>query len=352
MIHPHIVSTLNQYTRLWLCGWGTWWHVYPISSLIQYIQLSDKINSKIQDYYWMGWIHQMEQQECHRLQKTKNFSQLHFLPLVSGKMRRYLDLENIWLNIIDGCKVIVWTIQAVFYLLKYRIDAIFCKWWYMALPVVLAAIILRIPLYIHESDSHYGLTHRIAYRWAQEIWLGMWSSTDIMVDHRIILTGQILSPELFHTLESIPSSVTILQKKYPQAYPIIVTPWSLWSQKIFEQLIDVIAEAWNIYIRYIVCGKLNTEYVEKFEKFANVVAYKQVTPSLMWCLYRQVKGAIVRWGATTLAECAYFQLKTIASPLIYTHDQVDNIAHYTTLYPKQFFCKYDIKLQDIQYVFW
>ena len=42
----------------------------------------------------------------------------------------------------------------------------------MALPVVIAGIILRKPLYIHESDTHYGLTHRIAYRFARKIYIG------------------------------------------------------------------------------------------------------------------------------------------------------------------------------------
>lgn len=92
----------------------------------------------------------------------------------------------------------------------------------MALPVVLASIALRIPLYIHESDSHYGLTHRIARRWAKEIWLGI-STADTSTDSRITITGQILSPEL-DDIQDTPDEISQLLNKYPHAYPIIVTP--------------------------------------------------------------------------------------------------------------------------------
>lgn len=348
-IHPDVITTLHQYKRIWLCWWGTWWHVYPISSLIQYIQSSDKINSKIQDYYRLGWKDQMEAQECRRLQQTKSLTQLHFLPLVSGKMRRYLDLQNIALNTRDIFKVLVWTMQALFYLWRYNIDVIFCKGWYMALPVVLASMILRIPLYIHESDSHYGLTHRIARHWAKKIWLGM-STADTTADDRITVTWQILSPELDQEYP-IPPEVLRLQQRYPRAYPIIVTPGSLGSQTIFDQLIEIIPHCRDRYIWYIICGTLNTSYMSHFAQFPQVCVYAQATPWLMGCLYRQSQGAIVRWGVTTLAECHYFGLKTLACPLAHTHDQVDNIKYYSTLYPQQFFCKTEITIDDIQQIF-
>lgn len=48
----------------------------------------------------------------------------------------------------------------------------FAKGGYVCLPVGLSAKILRIPLVIHDSDAHPGLTNRVLSRWASEIATG------------------------------------------------------------------------------------------------------------------------------------------------------------------------------------
>lgn len=48
----------------------------------------------------------------------------------------------------------------------------FTKGGYVCLPVGLAAHVLRIPLVIHDSDAHPGLTNRVLSRWARAIGTG------------------------------------------------------------------------------------------------------------------------------------------------------------------------------------
>lgn len=103
------------------------------------------------------------------------------------------------------------------------------------------------------------------------------ASADRSGDPRITVTGQILSPEL-EQFASTPADVLSLQSRYPDAYPILVTPGSLGSQVIFDQLLDIIPKFGCHYIWYIVCGALNTQYVSKFASFPNIVVYPQVTP--------------------------------------------------------------------------
>jgi hypothetical protein len=43
--------------------------------------------------------------------------------------------------------------QSLVYLLRFRIDVVFCKGGYVALPVVVAAWILRKKILVHESDT-------------------------------------------------------------------------------------------------------------------------------------------------------------------------------------------------------
>lgn len=90
--------------------------------------------------------------------------------VISGKLRRYHHLSLVqhllipsvvFPNIIDVFKVLFGTVQAFFKLLAWRPDVIFAKGGYVCLPVGYAARLLRIPLVIHDSDAHPGLTNRL-----------------------------------------------------------------------------------------------------------------------------------------------------------------------------------------------
>ena len=102
--------------------------------------------------------------------------------IVAGKLRRYhrlslvsqlLQFRTIVLpNIIDSFKLVIGTFQSVGKLLLWRPDVVFSKGGFVCLPVGIAARLLRIPLVIHDSDAHPGLTSRILARWAVTIATG------------------------------------------------------------------------------------------------------------------------------------------------------------------------------------
>lgn len=350
MWHQDIVDTLTSHRHIIMCGWGTGWHVYPISSLIQYIESNSKVNSKIKKIFrcWQTWS--IEEAEYHRIQNKMSQTDLSFLIIISGKIRRYVDLQNIILNTIDIFKIIIGTIQSIYYIIKYDIDAVFSKGWYVAWPMIIASILMQKTLYIHESDSHYGLAHRLWYRHASRIWIGTQALKSDQ-NPKIVYSGQIFAPDLLHPHNQAPESLMQLKKTYPNAYSIIVTPWSLGSQTLYEQLLPLIPQMWEQYIWYIVCGRLNTSYVKKFCIYPYIYAIEEASRELMWHLYRHAQWAIVRWGITTLAECQYFGLKTLAIPLQNTHDQADNVKYYVQSYPWQFFCRHAISIEDIRQIF-
>lgn len=69
-------------------------------------------------------------------------------------------------------KVIVGLGQSLYKLLVWRPDVVFTKGGFVCLPVGMAARILHIPLVIHDSDAHPGLTNRILAHWAARIGTG------------------------------------------------------------------------------------------------------------------------------------------------------------------------------------
>ena len=101
--------------------------------------------------------------------------------VTAGKLRRYYHLSLLqhflWpslmlKNLGDGFLVAVGFIQSIFKLLIWRPDVVFTKGGYVCLPVGMAARVLNIPLVIHDSDAHPGLTNRILARWATAIGTG------------------------------------------------------------------------------------------------------------------------------------------------------------------------------------
>ena len=75
----------------------------------------------------------------------------------SGKLRRYFS----WQNFIDPFNVLIGVIQAMFVVLRERPDVVFSKGGFVAVPVVLAAWVFRIPVVCHESDIVPGLANRL-----------------------------------------------------------------------------------------------------------------------------------------------------------------------------------------------
>lgn len=102
--------------------------------------------------------------------------------ILSGKLRRYHNmpvwrqmmhpLSIVWPNLRDMVFVVIGTIQSVIKLMLWRPDVIFTKGGFVCLPIGVAAKILNIPLVIHDSDAHPGLTNRILSKWANAIATG------------------------------------------------------------------------------------------------------------------------------------------------------------------------------------
>ena len=99
--------------------------------------------------------------------------------IIAGKFRRYNSLtfwqqmrrlrKIVLPNIADAFKIFFGTVQSFFKLVAWRPDVIFAKGGYVCMPVGFAARLLRIPLVIHDSDTHPGLTNRVLSRFAQVI---------------------------------------------------------------------------------------------------------------------------------------------------------------------------------------
>lgn len=91
---------------------------------------------------------------------------IKYYPISSGKLRRYLSVDNAK----DVFKVLKGVIDARKVLKREKPDLLFSKGGFVSVPVVIAARSLNIPTIIHESDLTPGLANKISLKFAKKIY--------------------------------------------------------------------------------------------------------------------------------------------------------------------------------------
>lgn len=103
-------------------------------------------------------------------------AKIPFESIMTGKWRRYFSLRNF----VDLFRIPLGTLQAFFKMVKSRPHAVFSKGGFVGLPVVWAAFLLGIPVFIHESDVIPGLATRLSAPFARRIFLGHSQTEEMM----------------------------------------------------------------------------------------------------------------------------------------------------------------------------
>lgn len=316
--------------RIAMAGWGTWWHVFPIKSLLEFLKQKDDLSAKIDAIYRFGdkkWLeHTVFKWLSDAHKESKHWFSLHFVPIKSGKYRRETLLRSRLKNIKDLFLFGIWVIQSFFKIIYYKIDVIFCKWWYIALPVVIAGKILRKKIIVHESDTRPGLVNKIASKFASTTFTGF---DDVLPKSKTV--GQILSEEI--VVDS--AEAKLFLKQYPELKQdkakILIIGWSQGSQRLYQSIIKAIESdksLQNDFQFLIVLGLLNKDLRSQFERFPNVVCFDFVSQKEMWMLCYHCDVAITRAGTTSLAEQKLYDMKLFIVPIAWTHDQYDNAWRY------------------------
>lgn len=118
--------------RVAFAGGGTGGHVFPVRSLIQHIESHVEYKNKATKMVRFGERGSLEEEV------TKEFSDVKFIHIHSGKIRRDSSLGEWLRNIADLFKFAYGVLECIVLLHKYKIDVIFSKGGYVSLPVVIA----------------------------------------------------------------------------------------------------------------------------------------------------------------------------------------------------------------------
>lgn len=144
---------MAQHIHLVAVGGGSGGHIYPGLSVIRQMESAGMI--KRSEVLWL----------CSRRELDRKILSSHgisFVPIPSGKLRRYSSMENI----LDMPRIAAGLAVSLRVLRRNRPRCLFSKGGYVSVPAVAAARMLGIPVVSHESDLDPGLATRINQRFS------------------------------------------------------------------------------------------------------------------------------------------------------------------------------------------
>ncbi|MBX2866876.1 UDP-N-acetylglucosamine--N-acetylmuramyl-(pentapeptide) pyrophosphoryl-undecaprenol N-acetylglucosamine transferase [Candidatus Kaiserbacteria bacterium] len=161
--------------RIVLTGGGSGGHFYPLIAIAESIR-ENTLSAQAELYYMGPNPYNKESLDALNIK---------FVSCPSGKMRRYFS----FMNFVDIFKVLFGFFIALFKLFWIYPDAIMSKGGYTTVPVVLAAWFLRIPVVVHESDVHPGISNKIGGRIAQYVAISWADTAEDFKKEKVAQTG-------------------------------------------------------------------------------------------------------------------------------------------------------------------
>ncbi len=197
---------------------GTGGHIYPALSI------AEKLKDKNTDILFIGTIHRMEKELVPR--ENFRFIGLDVLPLKS---------------VISVFKMIKSVFRAISILRKEKPTEVIGFGNYITIPVLTAAILLRIPYYLQEQNSTMGQANRYFYRWAKKVFVAFENTVDSVPEKyrsKFFVTGNPLRKE-FYTKNKEEERIKL--RISPEERVILIIGGSLGARSINE----AVARKWK-----------------------------------------------------------------------------------------------------------
>ena len=299
--------------KILLTGGGTGGHFFPIIAVIREIK---KICSEKEtmNFFYLGPKDKFSSEILKKEGvKTKN--------IVSGKIRRYFSLKSFFQNLVDiFIRIPIGIFQAFWYIFFLNPDIIFSKGGYGSVPVVITGWILRVPIFLQESDIIAGLANRILSKFSLEIFTSFpIEKTKGLPAKKIISVGNpIRESILTGTKQDAKRIFNLTEEK-----PIILTlGGSQGAQRINDKILEILPEMLNDFEVIHQSGHKNFKEVQAEAKVIipkSMEKYYHLFPFLdeseLKNGYAAADLIVARAGACTIFEIASLGKPSFLIPL-------------------------------------
>jgi len=169
--------------KILFTGGGTGGHVYPIVAIAREIRRI--YPKKDLEFYYIGPKDEFG---------SVFLSQEDFVikTIISGKVRRYFSIQN-FVDILF--KIPIGIIQSFFLMLRIKPNLVFSKGGPGSIAVTYSARLLKIPVFLHESDVIPGLSNQQTSKWAKKIFVSF-EKTEYFPPEKTIFTGNPIRKEI------------------------------------------------------------------------------------------------------------------------------------------------------------
>jgi UDP-N-acetylglucosamine--N-acetylmuramyl-(pentapeptide) pyrophosphoryl-undecaprenol N-acetylglucosamine transferase len=298
--------------KILFTGGGTAGHIMPIVAIareIRRLYTGKKIN-----FYYIG----PKDDFGMILLSQEGFK---IKTILAGKIRRYFTLQSFFQNIFDIVfKFPIGFIQSFFYIFFLGPDLIFSKGGYGAMTATISGWILRVPIFLHESDVVAGKTNVFLSKFAKEIFVSFpIRQTENLPLNKLILVGNPVRRELtIGSFEAAKEHFNLSGEK-----PVIlILGGSQGSQRINDMILEIIPSLLEEFEIIHQCGEKNLTQVESEAKImipAGKEKYYHLFPFLreneLVDAYSASQIIVSRAGANAIFEIAFLGKPSIIIPL-------------------------------------
>ena len=282
--------------KYFITGGKTGGHIYPALSIA--LKLCENENNKV---FYIGNKKNME------YELVQKYPQIEFLSIDFEGMPRKIGFKLfLW-----GFKLIFSTLKSLYFILKYKPDAIFGTGGFITFPVLFAGYILNKPIMIHDCDTIPGLVSRVASRFANKVSLNFEEAKKYLKCKNIKINGNPIRNEFF-----IKNNI---YKDYNSDYlNILVMGGSQGAIKINEVAINVFQKLINEGYNINVVVQTGVKNYEKALKLLENKNNSKITlkPYLneIWNELKNAHFVIARSGSLSLSEICATSTPSILIP--------------------------------------
>ena len=304
-------------------GGGTGGHFYPIIAIVESIQKIAKEKKLLtpEMYFFAPTPYNQGLLYDHNIKYKK---------VTAGKIRRYFSIKN-FLDIFKTSWGVLGALLDIFDIFP---DVVFSKGGYGSFPAVLAARLLGIPVFIHESDSAPGRANKWASKFAIRIAVSYKEALPYFKKERVVHSGQ---PILEERLEPITNSVHEFFDFDESLPTIFILGGSQGADIINNSVLDALPDLIKNFQIIHQTGENNIEVIKKSAEAIllgnpNRKRYKPFPylNSLEMRMASGIANLVISRAGSTIFEIASWAKPSIIIPIneSISHDQIKNAFAY------------------------
>ena len=272
---------------------GTGGHVFPASSLSNY--LKNKFEIKI-------------------ISDKRGLKYFKYKEKIKIINTGTIFQKNLFKIIFNFIKIIIATINSIFYLKKNKPKLVFGMGGYSSFPVCIASYMLKIPIIIYENNQILGRANKVLLPIANKILV---SNNNILgikkkYKEKILLSGYLIREEIFQLEKNHKKN------QNSQDLSVLIMGGSQ-SAKVFgEKITQIIIQCYKKNIKFKVYQQCLDNQMKSIQEIyeKNQVNFKLFSFSDKLSEHYKVSDlAITRSGASSIAELLNLRIPFIAIPL-------------------------------------